>query len=129
MYAEMLKAEQEMPQLPQHILQVVWDNEMIPDAWKRRPIIKLPKKWNLSKCNNRKGITLPTITSKVLGRIILQSITTAVDKLLRQEEAGFRKGKSCIDQILVLCQILQQSHEWNSSLYVVFVDKHGISGG
>ena len=32
------------------------------------------------------------------------------------------KGKSFIVHIFVLCQILEQSHEWNSSLYVVFVD-------
>ena len=60
-----------------------------------------------------------SITSKVFCRIILQHITTAVDKLLRQEQAGFRKGKSFIGDIFVLCQILEQSHEWNSSLYVV----------
>ena len=35
-YVEMLKAEEhEMSQLLQHILQDVWDNEVIPDAWKR----------------------------------------------------------------------------------------------
>ena len=32
MHAEMLKAEQEMSQLLQHILQVIWDNEVISDA-------------------------------------------------------------------------------------------------
>ena len=44
------------------------------------------------------------------------------DKLLRQEQAGFKKGKSCIDHIFVLSQILEQSHELNSSLYVVFMN-------
>ena len=55
-------------------------------------------------------------------RIILQRITTAMDKRLCQDQAGFRKGKSCIDHIFVLRQIQEQSHEWNSSFYVVFVD-------
>ena len=90
-HAEMLKAEQEMPQLLQHILQDVWDNEVIPDAWKRKTIIKLSKKGNLSKCNNWGGITLLSITSNVFCSIILQCITTAVDKLLRQEQEGFRR--------------------------------------
>ena len=44
-YAEMLKAgKQEMSQLFQHTLQDVWDNEVIPNAWKRGTISKLPKK-------------------------------------------------------------------------------------
>ena len=110
MYAEMLKAEeQESTQLLQHILKYVWDNEKTYDAWKRGTIIKLPKKGNPSECSNWRGITLLSITSKVFSRIILQDITTALDKLLRQEQA-------------VLRQILEQSHEWNSSLYVVFMD-------
>ena len=108
--------------LLQHILQDVWDNEVIQDPWKRGTIIKLPKNGNLSKCSNWRGITLLSITSKVLCRIILQRISTAVNKLLRQEQAGFRKGKSSIDHIFVLRQILEQSHEWSNSLYEVFVD-------
>ena len=120
---EMLKAEeQEMPQLLQNILRDVWDNEVIPDAWKRGTIIKLSKKGNLSECINCRGITLLSITSNVLCCSILQHITTAVEKLLHQEQADFRKGISCIDHIFVPCHILEQSHEWNSSLYMVFVD-------
>ena len=122
MYVEMLKAEeQEIPQLLQHILQDVWENEVKPDAWKGGAIIKLPKNGNQSECSSLRSITRLPITSKVFSRIIFIRITTAVDKLLRQEQAGFRKGKSCIDHIFVLCQILEQSHEWNSSLYVMFL--------
>ena len=90
----------------------------MPYAQKRGTIIKLPKKGNLSDCNNWRGIILLSITSKVFCCIILQCNTTAVDKLLCQEQAGSRKGKSYINHILVLRQILGQSHEWNSSLYV-----------
>ena len=69
-------------------------------------IIKLPMKGNLSECNNRRAISQQTITSKVFCRIILQHIITAVDKLLRQEQASLRKAKSCIDHIFVLVRSL-----------------------
>ena len=95
---------------------------MIPDASKRGIIIKLQKKGNLSEWNDWRGIISQSINSKVFCRIILQRITTAADKLLRQERAGLRKGKSCIDHIFVLRQVLQQPQEWKSSLYVVFVN-------
>lgn len=121
--AEMLKAEeQDTPRLLQSILQDIWDNEEIPDNWRKGVIVKLPKKGDLSDCNNWRGITLLSLTSKIFSRIILQRTTTAVDTILRQEQAGFRKGRSCIDHIFVLRQILEQSHEWNSPLYLVFVD-------
>ena len=120
---EMLKAEDTMtPQLLCQILQKIWDSEEAPSEWKTGIIVKLHKKGDLGNCNNWRGITLLSLTSKIFSHIILQRITTAVDGILRREQAGFRKGKSCIDHIFVLRQILEQSHEWNGSLYVVFVD-------
>ena len=49
-------------------------------------------------------------------------MTQATDKLLREQQAGFRKHRSCTDQITTLRIILEQSIEWNSSLCVNFVD-------
>ena len=120
---EMLKAEEEVtPIVLQQILQDIWEKETCPDTWRTGTIIKLPKKGDLGDCNNWRGITLLSLTSKVFCRIILQRIIAAVDTILRQEQAGFRKGRSCTDHIFTLRQILEQSHEWNSSLYLVFVD-------
>ena len=45
-----------------------------------------------------------------------------VDKTLREEQAGFRQDISCTDQIATLRIIVEQSIEWNSSLYVNVVD-------
>ncbi|XP_048743103.2 uncharacterized protein LOC125656543 [Ostrea edulis] len=59
---------------------------------------------------------------KVLSRVILDRIAEVTDPLLRQEQAGFRKGKSSADQIFALRQILEQSNEWNSPLYINFID-------
>ena len=46
----------------------------------------------------------------------------AVDERLRDNQAGFRSNRSCLDQIATLRIIVEQSLEWNSSLYVNFVD-------
>ena len=45
-----------------------------------------------------------------------------MDQKLRQEQAGFRKGRGCIDHIFVLRNILEQCHEWQRKLLVNFVD-------
>ena len=120
---EMLKAEDQVtPGILQNILQDIWENGAIPDDWNTGVIIKIPKKGDLGDCNNWRGITLLSLTSKIFSHIILQRIKTTVDNILRQEQAGFRKGRSCIDHIFVLRQILEQSHEWNSTLYIVFID-------
>ncbi|VDP04283.1 unnamed protein product [Schistosoma curassoni] len=45
-----------------------------------------------------------------------------VDVQLRDQEAGFRKDRSCTDQIATLRIIVEQSIEWNSSLYINLID-------
>ena len=36
--------------------------------------------------------------------------------MLRKEQAGFRRGRGCIDQIFALRNIIEQCVEWNTPL-------------
>ena len=65
---------------------------------------------------------LLSIPSKVLTRVILNRMKVAVDEVLREEQVGFRKDRSCTDQIATLRIIVEQSIEWSSPLYLLFVD-------
>ena len=40
---------------------------------------------------------LLSVTYKVLSRVVLSRLTTTVDPLLRKEQAGFRKGRGCVE--------------------------------
>ncbi len=62
------------------------------------------------------------ITSKVFSKIIHTRLATALDKHIRQEQAGFRAGRLCSEHIFILRQILEQSKEWNTTLYANFID-------
>jgi len=46
----------------------------------------------------------------------------AVDQLLRQQQAGFRPGRSCMDQIFSLRQIIEKVTEGQRPVIVNFVD-------
>ena len=100
----------------------IWEKEEIPAEWKEGYLTKILKKGERSRCDNFRGITLLSVPGKVLNRIILERMKGEVDKTLREEEAGFRQDRSCTDQIATLRIIVEQSIEWNSSLYVNFVD-------
>jgi hypothetical protein len=65
---------------------------------------------------------LLSIPGKVLTRIILERLKTALDKTLREELVGFRQGRSCTDHIVTMRIISEQSLEWQTPLYGVFVD-------
>ncbi len=121
--AEALKADVENAvNLFYPLFKKIWEEGQIPMEWKEGHLIKLPKKGDLTNCNNYRGITLLSIPSKVFNRIILNRIKDAVDTRLHDQQAGFRKERSCTDQIATLRIILEQSLEWNSSLYVNFID-------
>jgi len=100
----------------------IWNEEKFPEEWKDGHLIKLPKKGDLTNCNNYRGITLLVIIGKVFNRIILNRMKFAVDEKLRDNQAGFRANRSCTDQIATLRIIIEQTLEWNSSAYINFVD-------
>ena len=100
----------------------IWEREVIPQDWDKGLIVKLPKKGNLQNCDNWRGITLLSVPSKAFCRILLDRIDAAIDRMLRQEQAGFRRGRSCIDQIFALRNIIEQCVEWNTPLHINFID-------
>ena len=90
----------------------IWDEGSVPEQWKEGIIVKLPKKGDLTQCNNWRGITLLSVPGKVLCRILLERIKDEVDTILRKEQNGFRRNRSCTDNIFCLRNIIEQSLEW-----------------
>nr|KAG5701607.1 hypothetical protein BaRGS_019296 [Batillaria attramentaria] len=115
---EALKADiQTSTDMLHPLLRKIWENESVPQDWKKGHLVKLPKKGDLSSCSNWRGIMLLSIPGKVLTRIILERLKTALDKTLREEQAGFRNDRSCTDHIATMRIIIEQSLEWQTPLY------------
>ena len=70
--------------------------------------MKVPKLSDLSDCSNWRGITPLSVPGKIFCSI-LNRIRFAVDHVPRDEQAGFRPGWSCIDQIFALGRSLKQA--------------------
>ena len=100
----------------------IWTVNEIPRDWNKGLIVKIPKKGDRQNCDNWRGITLLSMTSKIFCRVLLNRIEEAIDVNLRQEQAGFRTGKGCMDQIFSLRNIIAQSTEWNAPLCIGFID-------
>ena len=67
---------------------------------------------DLGDCNNWRGITLLSLTSKGPQPHHLQCITEAVESILRQEQVGVRKGRSCTDHRFELCTAITRAVSW-----------------
>lgn len=100
----------------------IWNEETLPEDWQIGLLVKIPKKGDLTLCGNWRGITLLSIASKILTKVILNRIQSVVDERLRKEQAGFRRNKSCVDMINTLRIIIEQSAEYQTPLYLTFVD-------
>jgi hypothetical protein len=92
---------------------------------KEEIVIKIPKKGDLSLCNNWQGITLLAVISKIFNKTIFERIMYALENNFCNKQAGFHPNRSCTDQINTLRTITEQSVEFQSPLYIVFVDYKG----
>ena len=89
--AEMLKVDLETAaNTLEEIFRCVWDNESVPDDWKKGIIVKLPKKGDLTCAGNWRGITLLCLPAKIMGKVIIRRLKEQVDAKLR---TGFRPGR------------------------------------
>ena len=61
------------------------------------------------------------IANKILCRVLLNRMKRAVDTKLRDEQAGFRRGRSCTDHIATLGITAEQLVEWKLSAYICFI--------
>ena len=91
------------------ICRKIWETKQWPTEWTRSLIIPLPKKGNLRQCSNYRTISLISHTSKIMLRIILNRLKNEAEQHLAEEQAGFRPGRSTVEQIFN-CRILMEKH-------------------
>ena len=123
--AEFIKCNTEsLSNILQILFKKIWHQERIPEDWRKGLIIKLPKKGNLTNPNNWRGITLLPVISKIFLKVIHSRISEKMEEenKIQEEQAGFRAGRSCTDQIFTLRNIIEQCHEWRFPLFINFVD-------
>ncbi|VDP68166.1 unnamed protein product [Schistosoma mattheei] len=58
----------------------------------------------------------------MFNRVLLNRMKDSVNTQLRDRQAGFRKERSCTDQIATIRIIVKQSIKWNLSRYINFID-------
>lgn len=80
------------------------------------------KKKDRSDCSNYRGISLLSTPGKVYTRILQQRLRRYVERVVAEEQAGFRTGRGTIDQLFVIRQLSEKFFEKNRSLYNNFID-------
>ena len=96
---------------------------MIPSDWKRGIIVPLWKgKGDRQDCNAYRGVTLLSVPSKVLARILLNRIRPHLLKHQRPEQSGFTPKRSTTDRILALRVLSERMLEYRHRFFAAYID-------
>ena len=77
---------------------------------------------HLKQCQNYQTISLISHPSKVMLKIILNRLKPQVEKIITEEQAGFRAGRSITEQIFNLLMLYEKYLQHQQDLYQVFID-------
>ena len=92
------------------------------NPWTQSLVITFPKKGNLQQCQNYRTISLISHQSKVMLKIILIRLKPQAEKIIAEEQAGFRAGRSTTGQIFNLRILCEKYLQHQQDLYHVFID-------
>ena len=125
--AEMLKSCTRLllPYL-QTLFNAIMNSGLFPKIWRESIIVPLYKKGNRNDPNNYRGISLTSTLSKVFLHVINTRIQEWTEEhgWVSEEQAGFRKGYSTIDNIFTLHGIIERYLGRKKKVYAAFIDYH-----
>ena len=76
----------------------IWQTGEWPTPWTQTLVITLLKKGNLQQCQNYRTVSFINHASKVMLKIILNRLKPHAEKIIAEEQAGFRAGRSTTEQ-------------------------------
>ena len=72
----------------------IWQTGELPTPWTQSLVITLPKKGNLQQCQNYQTISLISHPRKVMLKMRLNRLKPQTEKIIAEEQAGFRVGRT-----------------------------------
>ena len=93
-----------------------------PSQWTESVLITIPKKTNSTRCTDYRTISLNSHASKVLFRIILKRLTPRVEEILSDSQAGFRRGRSTVQQITTLRLLNKRARDMGKLIFHNFIN-------
>ena len=106
----------------QELFETVWAEGRVPSKWVDAVIVPVPKKGDLSLCDNWRGISLLDVVGKTFARVLQQHLQLVAEEELAESQCSFHKGCGCMDMIFCAQQLVKKSIEHEKQLHVVFID-------
>ncbi|BHF75413.1 hypothetical protein SprV_0501850900 [Sparganum proliferum] len=104
------------------VIERAWRDEVAPDDWGIGVLVPILKKGDKTRCENHRGISLIDVAAKIFAIVLLRRSQAVRDSRTRPNQAGFRAGRGCADQIFTLRRILEFRHSYQQPTAVCFIE-------
>jgi len=100
-----------------------WRRE-VPEDWRKANVTPVFKKGKKEDPGNYRAVSLTSIPGKVMEQFILDIISKQVEekKVIRSSQHGFTKGKSCLTNLIALCDSVTSWVDEGRTVDVVYLD-------
>jgi sorting nexin-29 len=126
--AELLKQGESLMQTLHRLVCKIWNEDEVPCDWRNSIICPIYKKGGKLMCDNYRGISLLPTTYKIVTYIIRKRLEPIAEQVIREYQAGFRKGRSTLDHIFTTKQISEKCWEHNVDLFKIYIDFRQVYG-
>ena len=106
------------------LLEDVFETGALPSEWNTSVIVPVPKRGDMTDCDNYRGISLINTLAKVLATVVATRVSDICERhgLLVREQAGFRRREECVAQAACLLETLQRRRNAGMQTLVCFLD-------
>jgi sorting nexin-29 len=112
----------EVVRLIHKLIMDILEKEYVPKEWRKSIICPIYKKGDKLECMNYRGIALLCTAYKVFSNILRNRLEPITEHIVGEHQAGFRPGRSTIDQLLTVKQTLEKCWEYNLSVCQIYVE-------
>ena len=107
-----------------HIFNRSIEEGIVPEDWKRANVCPIYKKGNRNLAENYRPVSLTSQVCKVFETLMRDIIVKHLEEhqLLRDTQHGFRKGRSCLTNLLTFLDKVSGCVDEGESMDVIFLD-------
>jgi hypothetical protein len=95
------------------LLDKIINGEKVPEEWKVVIVTSIHKKGDKRKYEKYRGISVTSTFSRIYGLILAKLVELEHKNMEKEEQAGFREGRSCIDKLFCITQMIEKKKETN----------------
>ena len=93
-----------------------------PQQWSEVLIKTVPKPGSVLDMNNKRGLFLTEVVSKLYEKIIKNRNESKVNKYITEFQTGGKKGTATVDNHIILSEVLRKNRKMGKKTYIVYGD-------